>query len=221
LATWLRTHKNCELPAVSFLSEIVERIVVDMRVTTDEMKELHQAIEKTLPTDTRKSVVESRKTIEKAVKQKKKELESAERESANQAERQRKEQEREARRLERASQPDGFHSKIAGTSRCNDDGTDRQKLIRDYVQTGMQLIVKREPNNPYDDDAIALWVKAKSFAIFDTERQIGYLNADIACDLGPYLDKGGWVRVTVSEVTGGGSKYYGVNIFIEDGREYR
>ena len=85
----------------------------------------------------------------------------------------------------------------------------------------MQLIVKREPDNPYDEFAISIWVKTRSLAFFGTERQVGYLNTLVAEDLAPYLDKGGWTRITVSDVTGGGDKNYGVNIFIEDGREER
>jgi single-stranded-DNA-specific exonuclease len=82
----------------------------------------------------------------------------------------------------------------------------------------MALIVKREPNNPYDEFAISLWVKAKTFGIFETERQIGFVSKLVAEDLAPHLDSGGWARVTVKDVTGGGDRNYGVNVFIEDGR---
>jgi single-stranded-DNA-specific exonuclease len=81
------------------------------------------------------------------------------------------------------------------------------------------LIHKREPDNPYDENAISLWVPTSTLGIFRSERQIGYLNNCIAGDLAPYLDGGGWARITVKEVTGGGDRNYGVNIFIEDGRE--
>ena len=219
LAHWLAANKRCGLPAVDYLYGIVERIVADGRVTTDEMKELHAAIEKVMPGDARKAAVDSRKRIEKAVKQKEKEIERSQREAEKQAERARNEQERERRRQERANRPQGFHSKIHGVTKHNDDGTDRQTIIRDNLQPGMQLIVKRERNNPYDSDAISLWTRTRTLGIFETERQIGYLNTCIASDLAPYLDKGGWTRITVSEVTGGGDKNYGVNIFIEDGRE--
>ena len=83
----------------------------------------------------------------------------------------------------------------------------------------MTLIPKREPDNPYDEFAISLWVKTRTLGIFETERQIGYFNSDVACDLAPDLDNGGWAHITVKDVTGGGDMNYGVNIFIEHGRE--
>jgi hypothetical protein len=219
LANWLAANKQCGLPGVDYLYGVVERIVADKKVSADEMKELHAAIEKVMPGDARKSAVESRKGIEKAKKQKQEEIERAEKEAEKQAERLRKEQERERRRQEWANRPQGFHSKIHGVTKRNDDGSNRQTIIRDYVRPGMQLIVKREPDNPYDEFAISFWVKTRTLGIFETERQIGYLDSCIASDLAPYLDKGGWTRITVKDVTGGGDRNYGVNIFIEDGRE--
>jgi hypothetical protein len=221
LANWLSANRQCGLPGVDYLYSVVERIVADKKVSVDEMKELHDAIEKVLPGDARKSVAASRKAIEKSKEHKQKEIERAAREAEKQAERLRKEQERELRRQERANRPQGFHSKIHGVTKRNDDGTDRQSLIRDYVQPGMPLIVRREPDNPYDEFAISLLIKTRTLGIFEAERQIGYLDSCIAYDLAPYLDKGGWTRITVKDVTGGGDRNYGVNIFIEDGREVR
>jgi hypothetical protein len=219
LAHWLDANKRCGLPAVDYLYGVIKRIVADGRVTTDEMKELHAAIEKVMPDDARKVAVESRKANERAVKQKKTEIERSKQEAETQVERLRNEQEREIRRQSRANRPQRFHSKIHGVTDRNDDGSDRQKIIRDNVQAGMQLIVKRERNNAYDDSAISLWVKTRTLGIFETELQIGYLNTSIASDLAPYLDKGGRALITVSEVTGGGDRNYGVNVLIEDGRD--
>jgi hypothetical protein len=216
LASWLRTHKNCDLPAAAFLTEVLERIVADKRVTAHEMAELHQAIEKVLPGDSRKAVMQSRRSIEKAVKQKKKKLERSQRKAEKEAARARKEQERERRHEEWLNQPHGFHSKVYGVTHLNDDGTNRQQIIRDYVRPGMTLIHKREPDNPYDEFAVSLWVKTKTLRIFETLRQIGYLNSNVASEVAPYLDHGGWTRITVKDVTGGGDRNYGVNIFIED-----
>src|SRR5262245_34645494 len=73
LAHWLGANKGCDLPAVDYLHSVVERIVADKRVSTDEMKELHAAIEKVMPSDARKEVIDSRKAIEKAAKDQQKE----------------------------------------------------------------------------------------------------------------------------------------------------
>lgn len=61
LAKWLQAHQeNDHIPAVSFLSEIVTRIIADKRVTKDELAELHAAIRKVLPPDERKAAAEAR-----------------------------------------------------------------------------------------------------------------------------------------------------------------
>jgi hypothetical protein len=224
LAHWLGANKGCDLPAVDYLYSVVERIVADKRVSTEEIKELHTAIEKVMPTDARGEAISSRKEIERAAKEKQKERARLNREAIKQAEREAKQAQKEEawqrKQLERASRPRAFHGKIAGVTKCNDDGTNRQSIISRYVKPGMELIVRREPDNPYDDNAIALWVKTRTLGFFEAERQIGFMQVHNAYDLAPYLDQGGWVRVTVKDVTGGGfDKYYGVNIFIEDGRE--
>lgn len=169
LIGWLRAHKSCDLPAAAYLTAAIEQIVADKVITTEEMNELHKAIEKVMPSECRESAIDSRKAIESEAKQKDRAAKLAEK----QAERSRKEREREQRRIERANRPAGFFSKIYGVTHHNSDGTDRQTLIRDYVRPGMVLIHKREPDNPYDEWAISLWVKAKSLWIFETERQIG------------------------------------------------
>lgn len=215
LIGWLRTHRNCDLPAAAYLNAAIEQIVADKVITLEEMAELHKAIEKVMPGESRESAIDSRKAVESEAKQKDKAAKIAEKH----AERVRRDIEREQRRFEGANQPAGFFSKIYGVTHQNNDGTHRQSLIRDYVRPGMVLIHRREPDNPYDEWAISLWVKAKLLWIFETERQVGYINSNVSEDLGPHLDEGGWVRITVKEVTGGGDRNIGVNIFIEDGRE--
>jgi hypothetical protein len=214
LVNWLNANKACGLPAVKYLYSVVKEILADKIISPSEMKELHLAIEKILPPEDRRVAVHRRKEIEKAAKQKEKEAARA-----NKTAQARQEQAR--RWQERASRPRGFYSKVAGVTLRNDDGSDRQAIIRDYVWPGLQLIVKREPYNPCDEFAISLWVKAKTIFIFETERQIGYLNTKIAEELSPYLDHGGWAQITVKNKTGGGDHRRGVNIFIEDGQEIK
>lgn len=156
LAKWLRTNRECDLPAVAFLADVVERIVADKVVSAVELAELHEAVEKVLPSASRQLATDSRKAIENAVGQKKKEMEDAIWEAAKQDAKDRRDEESERRRLERANRRPGFHSKVAGTTRQNDDGTDRQSIIHDHLKPGMELIHKREPDNPYDEWAISL-----------------------------------------------------------------
>jgi hypothetical protein len=109
-----------------------------------------------------------------------------------------------------------FHTKIVGVSYDNDDGTSRQSIIRHRCRPGLVLKVRREPRNKYGKNAIALWVPA---SLFHGSAQIGYISHDLAEELAPYIDRGGHVVVTISDVTGGGrDKYYGVNVLIASDR---
>jgi len=80
----------------------------------------------------------------------------------------------------------------------------------------MQLILKRESDNSYDKNAIAVWVKARAFIFFTDEVQIGYLNTDVAEELARYIDKGGNILGEIIEVTGGTREKptLGVNILL-------
>jgi len=119
-----------------------------------------------------------------------------------------------ARRKRKSFPPAVFHTKIAGVTHENPDGTNRQLLIR-TLNPGEPLIVTREPKNRFDKNAIRLGV-LRGF-LSKKEHQVGYISAEIAGDYARMLDLGGRMDVVVSEVTGGGGmlwwkKNYGVNI---------
>ena len=107
-----------------------------------------------------------------------------------------------------------FYSKVRGVNQKNQDGYERQKYIRSYCKPGMPLILKREPNNPHDANAISVWVKARALVLFGDTVQIGYLGAEVAEELAPIIDRGGKVEARITEVTGGAKdkKALGVNI---------
>jgi predicted enzyme related to lactoylglutathione lyase len=109
-----------------------------------------------------------------------------------------------------------FYSKVAGVTASNPDGNDRQKYIRAFCKSGMELILRREADNKFDSNAVAVWINAKALIFFSSEVQIGYLNADIAGEISRHLDNGGHVEAKIKEVTGGnkGKKSLGVNILI-------
>jgi len=108
-----------------------------------------------------------------------------------------------------------FYSKIAGVTAKNDDGSSRQKIIKNYVKTGTPLILLREPSNKFDPNAISVHIKKRSLIFFTSTVQIGYLNKDVAEELTKFLKKGGAIEAIAKEVTGGkGVESYGVNIFI-------
>ncbi|MEN6522336.1 MAG: HIRAN domain-containing protein [Anaerolineaceae bacterium] len=89
----------------------------------------------------------------------------------------------------------------------NIDGTDRQEIISETVDIGDYLVLKREPANPYDHNAIA---------VYSYDDQIGYLSENVAEELAPLMDAHWLILVTVADITGGNEgESFGVNIEIE------
>lgn len=109
-----------------------------------------------------------------------------------------------------------FPSKVAGVSASNSNGRSRQNYIRAFCKPGMPLILKREPDNPYDKNAVAVWIKARAMLFFTAEVQIGYLSAHVAAEIADHLDNGGRARAMITEITGGskGKPTLGVNILV-------
>jgi hypothetical protein len=106
------------------------------------------------------------------------------------------------------SKPKSFHTKIAGVTYSNDDGTDRQKIIR-RCKVGEALTLVREPGNPVDPNAIKI--------LRQTGEQLGYISAGVASrGLTDDIDQGLDVRCSISNVTHG-EDCSGVNILITVG----
>jgi hypothetical protein len=107
-----------------------------------------------------------------------------------------------------------FYSKIAGTSHNNPDGSDRQEIIKKYCKSEQPLFLIPEPDNPYDPNAVGVWIEVKK--LFSTQRyQIGYLPSELVVrDLSKVID--GSLTAKVKELTGGtrSKPTVGVNIII-------
>jgi hypothetical protein len=103
-----------------------------------------------------------------------------------------------------------FHTKLAGVTFTNPDGSDRQDLIEDLAdeiqRSGpLPLKLRREPHNPYDSHAIAVLNSAG--------KQLGFVAKDVASQLAPQIDSGTQVTIHAVIVTGNGTtQNYGVNI---------
>lgn len=106
--------------------------------------------------------------------------------------------------MQRSSQV--IHSKIRGVTQTNENGTDRQRIIQRKVKAGQSLKAIPEPRNPYDSNAVGLWVRR-----WFRSWQVGYLSVDLAKDL-----KGKTFTVKVAEVTGGGEGR-SLGVYIEIG----
>lgn len=86
-----------------------------------------------------------------------------------------------------------FKTRIAGVTYHNEDGIDRQSLLKSCC-AGERVELRREPDNPYDKFAIA---------VINTKEQIlGYIPAGDS-RLADHIDRGGEIRATVFKVTGG------------------
>ena len=99
-----------------------------------------------------------------------------------------------------------FFSKVVGVTKENDDGSNRQEIIQEELKNDDMLFLNREPDNPYDRNAIAVITS-------DFDKKIGYINSDLASSLAPLMDRGAFIDCYVAEITGGGpGQSYGVNI---------
>ncbi|MEO5631502.1 MAG: ribonuclease H-like domain-containing protein, partial [Nitrospiraceae bacterium] len=72
LRDWLRSNSSSDLTAISFLFQVVEKIVADGIVTSDERHELFLAVERVLPQDVREMSRTARRAREQAGKEQKK-----------------------------------------------------------------------------------------------------------------------------------------------------
>lgn len=93
-----------------------------------------------------------------------------------------------------------FYSKIVGTTFC-----DGQKEIKE-LERGDDLILNREDNNPYDENAVAVYT--------DYLVKLGYLPKETAKGLRQQVKYWENVSAVVAEITGGRDKNFGCNIFI-------
>jgi single-stranded-DNA-specific exonuclease len=74
------------------------------------------------------------------------------------------------------------------------------------LRAGDALALERQRENAYDPNAIAVTYGAL---------QLGFLRREIAVKLAPKIDGGTQYRASVGSITGGGTKHFGVNIFVE------
>jgi hypothetical protein len=97
-------------------------------------------------------------------------------------------------------------TKIVGVTKKNDDGSKRQEILK-KCKSGDILTLKREPENKYDRNAIA---------VFRDTEQLGYLSKTNARELAKLMDTGKKLTATISEITGGeqDKPTYGCNIKI-------
>jgi len=160
LSAWLSASEATGIPGILYLRGILEHVLSDGILSADEHKAVYDAIEKILPIELRREARERRKLALATEKMRITSIKEA----------QRAEAERQRPFLD-------LDLMVAGSSHGN-----RQKVIREEVQVNQQIILHREPDNPYDCNAIMVLLPSGS--------DIGYISRGDAEDLAPLLDGG-------------------------------
>jgi single-stranded-DNA-specific exonuclease len=92
-----------------------------------------------------------------------------------------------------------FNTKVVGVS-----FEGRQDIVAGLTD-GAALDVRRDADNPHDANAVA---------VFYGTLQIGFLRRAIAARVAPKIDAGERYTATVTAVTGGGTRSFGINIYV-------
>lgn len=76
----------------------------------------------------------------------------------------------------------------------------RERIITKHCRDGMEVVLKRQPRNEYDPNAIAVYLKIPRFfgLLGYSLRQIGFLKASKAKNLAQKIDSGTIVTAKVS-----------------------
>ena len=136
LGLWLHDNRDADLPGIAFLSDTLNRIIADGRVTREGQRELMEAIERVLPPDARKTAKAARRAVE------------ARRKAdmiANRNEKRKQELESQQRRWA----GDEFDFMVAG---INFDG--RYRIIERYLNVGDRVRLVPELDNPHDESPL-------------------------------------------------------------------
>lgn len=96
-------------------------------------------------------------------------------------------------------------SKVVGVSKTNDDGTDRQEIIKREVAEDDLLQFELDPDNEFDPNAVKVLSKLGN--------QIGYLSRETAERVRPAILNQAEIKVKASWVSG--EKMMGVGLRIE------
>lgn len=101
-----------------------------------------------------------------------------------------------------------FHTKVAGTS--------NYPTAVWLCKPGAKVTLTPEPNNPHDRNAIAVVADVTVLFFIKGQAHIGYLNAELAKEIGEHLKNGGRVAASIANITGGTPEKptRGVNLLI-------
>jgi hypothetical protein len=66
----------------------------------------------------------------------------------------------------------------------------RDRIIRAHVNTGMPVYLIRDKNNPYDRNAVAVYIDTPKFLCFGGLKQLGFVDKKRAFKLSEKIDAG-------------------------------
>ncbi|MEX2149010.1 MAG: HIRAN domain-containing protein [Steroidobacteraceae bacterium] len=178
LREWLDEADAAELPAASYLREVVERVLADGQITQEECREVYRAVESVLPPEVRRQATAARREIEVAA-----------REEAKSARDQERAKEREERR--RDVQIAAANFMVAGVRH---EG--RGEVIARYANAGDPVRLVRDTGNRFSRFAIAVQL--------ENGRQIGFVPEEDAQYLAPFLDDGAKCAAWMTKILGRG-----------------
>jgi len=194
LRRWLRANQgDSSIPAIGYLHDIMARITADNRINRDELLELHLAVERVIPTSFRVGVKEARQSREAAIKKQVRERERVRK--AEEKIRLKEEKDRaKAEEIERRNRLRHGFAKVAGVTFPNEDGTERQAIIKN-CRAGESLILRHDPDNGYSQFATQV--------LRQTGQQIGHAPEYLAEQICEAVWNGTDVCGAILEVTGG------------------
>lgn len=102
---------------------------------------------------------------------------------------------------------DEIATKVAGVTFNNDDGENRQEILRKIKSGDKTITLVRDKENPHDKNAVRVNSKYG---------MIGFLDKETAKLVSYLLDYGNIVNATITQITGGNNgNYYGCNILLK------
>lgn len=167
LQRWMEDNAQLDLPSVTFLRQVLAGVLADGKLTPEERRAIYRAVEKILPTDLRAGARSRREAVEL--------LEKTQR--AEEKEKLRLEKQAKREEKLRNSPIEAVDCLVAGVAY---EG--RSEVVTRYVRPGCLFYFVREPQNPYDPNAVAI--------IVNEGYSIGYLPREVAEKIAPLLDQG-------------------------------
>ncbi len=203
LRRWSRTNKdNRTVRAIPYLHDIMTRITSDGVIDRDELLELHLAIERVIPTAHRGPIIQARKKREVL----RRERLCVQRQVANEKTKEERKQKHVEEHTHSMRLRHSF-AKVAGVTFPNDDGSERQAIIK-RCKPGEQLVLKHDSYNKYSIFATAVCRMNRE--------QLGHAPEYLAERIVNEIEDGFNAIGVLAEVTGGtfDKPTYGANFVV-------